>query len=448
MSDTMRIDPELDNAALAVGSTDTDLLSAELIGPLAARSGLASAAAWWVGRAQAKRIVELWDEDRSFSVARSTRTRYLALALAAAVALLAGCGVQAADPKPDVDPSESPSPEFPPPPYDPVAFGPGTLDCESIEAWIPAEVWIDDDREIRRDFTDTTDTACYWSQPFAGREIEVDVKAATGNEWNTWEEEAQTVFDSRTESGGMAPLTGLGEAAAYVPHGSHVIGDLSGLDLVVREGNLVATFTIGAFDAFETDTASSLLNYRTTSFTALAPTLTGLAEQYLVGIGAENVAAADPAPLGEGEAAALPDICAEPGLDGFAPGDESAHADENRAWCHFTDAAAGADLWLHAETYLPLGQVLTATEQATWLMRQRLTDEESEPVDFGDEANFTVVGLEDDRRTYRFVIRVGNTILNGTYMSSNSELEVPAEAAAREAAAQLGSQLEELLADA
>lgn len=380
-------------------------------------------------------------------MARSRMTRYMALALAAVGALLAGCGAQAGESGSDVDPVESQSPEFPPPPYDPVAFGPGTLDCESIEAWIPAEVWIADGREIRRDFTDTIDTACYWSQLGEGRGIEVEAKAAAGNEWNTWEEEAQTVFDSRTESGGMAPLSGLGDAAAYVPHGSSVIGDLTGLDLVVREGNLVATFTIDAFDSFETDTVSSLLSYRTASFAALAPTLTGLAEQYLAGIGAENVAADDPAPLAEGEASVLPDICAELGLDGFAPGDESTHAGDDRAWCHFTNAAAGADLWLHAETYLPLGQELTGTEQSAWLMWKRLTDEESEPVDFGDEANFTVVGLEDDRRTYRFVIRVGNTILNGTYMSSNSELEEPAETAAHEAAGQLGSQLEEMLGD-
>jgi hypothetical protein len=71
MSDMMRIDPdqvkaaaeaamdvaeELDTAAVAVGGSDTDLLAAELIGPLAARSGLASAAAWWVGRVHDHRL--------------------------------------------------------------------------------------------------------------------------------------------------------------------------------------------------------------------------------------------------------------------------------------------------------------------------------------------------------------------------------------------------------
>lgn len=71
MSDTMRIDPdqvrmaaevamdvadELDNAAVAVGSADVDHLAAELIGPLATRAGLASAAAWWVGRVHDHRL--------------------------------------------------------------------------------------------------------------------------------------------------------------------------------------------------------------------------------------------------------------------------------------------------------------------------------------------------------------------------------------------------------
>lgn len=65
MNDVMRIDPaqvtdaaeaamdiaeELDMAAVAVGSADSDHLSADLIGTLATRGGLTSASAWWVGR--------------------------------------------------------------------------------------------------------------------------------------------------------------------------------------------------------------------------------------------------------------------------------------------------------------------------------------------------------------------------------------------------------------
>jgi hypothetical protein len=52
----MDVAEELDNAAVAVGSADAEHLAAELIGPLAARAGLASAAAWWVGRVHDHRL--------------------------------------------------------------------------------------------------------------------------------------------------------------------------------------------------------------------------------------------------------------------------------------------------------------------------------------------------------------------------------------------------------
>ena len=67
----MRIDPDqvqaaaeaamdvaeaLDSAAVDISSADADHLAAELIGPLAARAGLASAAAWWVGRVHDHRL--------------------------------------------------------------------------------------------------------------------------------------------------------------------------------------------------------------------------------------------------------------------------------------------------------------------------------------------------------------------------------------------------------
>lgn len=368
-----------------------------------------------------------------------------------ACAVLAGCGVVAEGAGSDAaEPSvsASPTPDSPPLPYDPVAFGPGTLDCEAIEMSIPSDFWDDDGNEIKRDFTDTIDDKCIWLQLGDGREISVHVEAVAGDGWRTWEEEAEGLFDTRTDHGGMATLTGLGEAAAFAPAVGHVLGDLTDLQLVVREGNLVLSFTAMAFDGFDTESSFSALNYRTASFASLALVLTGMAEAYLTGIGAENAEVAEPAPPAEDEASELPDICGRHGLDGFTLGDEHSQVGSDRAWCHLTAAAAGADLWINAETYIPLGQEMTGTDQATWLMWKKLTDSDSTPADFGDEANFTVVGLEDGRRTYRFVIRVGNTILNAVYMASNTELEAPAEEAARETAEQIGTSVEALLADA